>query len=134
MSQITQSLAQQGNAAASADVAVVLQNYFDALHHADAEQMDEVFHASGIYVTADETPPLIRDKQTYLDVLRHRESPHSRGEKRKDHIDSVEFAGHNTARARVRCSIGSKDFVDYLTLIRDGGRWQVIAKVFQMEA
>ena len=110
----------------------VLQRYFDALHEADAGKMDSIFHPHGVYATADESPALIRDKQTYLDVLQKRESPRSRGEKRKDHIDSIEFAGTNTARARVRCSIGSSDFVDYLTLIRDEDSWQIISKIFQI--
>ncbi|MDJ0654635.1 MAG: nuclear transport factor 2 family protein [Xanthomonadales bacterium] len=123
----------QSPAAARREVVQVLQLYFDALHEADATKMDRIFHAQGIYATADEHPTLTRDKRTYLDVLRNRESPQSRGDARKDHIDSIEFAGANTARARVRCSIGSSDFVDFLTLIRDEeGQWQIISKIFQI--
>ncbi|MEM7500393.1 MAG: nuclear transport factor 2 family protein [Pseudomonadota bacterium] len=114
------------------DVVDVLDTYFDALYEADGSKMDAIFHAHGVYATADELPTLVRDKETYLEVLRNRQSPQSRREPRKDFIDSVEFAGDNTARAQVRCSIGGSDFVDYLTLIRDEGRWQIIAKVFQV--
>lgn len=124
----------QNTQTAERDVVAVLELYFDALHEADAEKMDAIFHEQGIYATADQVPALTRDKQTYIDVLRKRESPRSRGESRKDHIDSIEFAGANTARAQVRCSIGSNDFVDYLTFIRDEGRWQIIAKIFQIVA
>jgi hypothetical protein len=44
----------------------------------------------------------------------------------------MEFAGENTARARVRCSIGNKDFVDFLSLIREDTQWKIVAKVFQI--
>ena len=118
---------------ARSDVVAILETYFDALYDADSVKMDAIFHAQGVYATADEAPALIRDKQTYLEVLKKRDAPSSRGELRKDFIDSIEFAGENTARARVRCSIGSSDFVDYLTLVRDEGRWQIIAKVFQID-
>ncbi|MDO9174872.1 MAG: nuclear transport factor 2 family protein, partial [Actinomycetota bacterium] len=48
-------------------------------------------------------------------------------------VESIEFAGPNTAMARVRCSIGPKHFTDLLTLLRIDGRWWVIAKVFSFE-
>ena len=114
------------------DIESVLNTYFDAIYEADHSKMAAIFHARGIYATADESPTLIRDLPTYLDVLAARESPASRGEPRRDVIESIELAGDNTARAQVRCSIGSRDFVDYLTLVREAGRWQIIAKVFQV--
>ncbi|MEM9623003.1 MAG: nuclear transport factor 2 family protein [Pseudomonadota bacterium] len=117
-----------------AEVTEVLQQYLDALYYSDADRMSQVFHNSGVYATADAEPVLIRDKPTYLAVLAQRESPATRGEPRRDHIDRVDFAGANTARAQVRCAISGTNFMDYLTLIRDAGRWQIIAKVFQMGA
>ncbi|MEM7280062.1 MAG: nuclear transport factor 2 family protein [Pseudomonadota bacterium] len=126
------SLLAQGKTTNLDQVSEVLEAYFDALYESDAQKMDLIFHSKGVYATADEKPALIRDKQTYLAVLSKRVSPRSKGGVRNDHIESVEFAGTNTARARVRCSIGKSDFVDYLTLIKDQGRWQIIAKVFQI--
>ena len=115
-----------------AEVATLLGRYFDALYYCDTDKLGEVFHAKAIYATGDEAPFLFRDMPEYRKVIAERESPASRGERRRDVIDGIEFAGENTARARVRCSIGSRDFVDYLTLVRNGGRWQIIAKVFQI--
>jgi hypothetical protein len=63
-------------------------------------------------------------------VVAARQSPASRGERRRDQIDALDLAGENTAVARVRCSIGARDFVDFLTLVRTEGRWRIIAKVF----
>ena len=44
----------------------------------------------------------------------------------------IEIAGENTAMARVRCSIRSRDYVDFLTLVRTDGRWQIMSKIFQI--
>lgn len=117
---------------AFAAVTGVLETYFDGLYHADIERLGAVFHPKAIYATADETPLLYRTMDEYLPVVAKRVSPASRNEIRRDVIDSIEFAGENTAFARVRCSIGTKDFVDFLTLVRTDGAWWIMAKIFQI--
>ncbi|MEN2976060.1 nuclear transport factor 2 family protein [Tistrella bauzanensis] len=110
----------------------VIQDYFDALYDCDVGKLQRVFHPRAIYATADETPFLYRTMDEYFPVVAARQSPASRGERRRDHIDGIDLAGDNTAVARVRCSIGSRDFVDFLTFVRVDGTWRIIAKVFQI--
>ena len=113
-------------------IGLVLRDYFDALYYCDTVRLERVFHPHAIYATADETPPVYRTMDEYVPIVAARQSPASRRETRRDHIDSIDLAGDNTAFARVRCSIGERDFVDFLTLIRDNGQWRIIAKVFQI--
>jgi hypothetical protein len=113
-------------------VATVLGEYFDGLYHADPKRLASAFHPRAIYATADEIPLLYRTMDEYFAVVAKRESPASRNESRRDVIDGIEFAGENTAFARVRCSIGTRDFIDFLILIRTEGTWRIIAKVFQI--
>lgn len=115
-----------------AAVTCLLQTYFDGLYHADTDRLSVAFHSKAIYASADETPLLYRTMDEYFAVVAKRESPASRAEPRRDMIDSIEFAGENTALARVRCSIGSRDFIDFLTLVRADSEWRIIAKVFQI--
>lgn len=117
---------------AFAAVTDVLETYFDGLYHADTDRLAIAFHPKAIYATADETPLLYRTMDDYFPVVAKRVSPASRDEPRRDVIDSIEFAGENTAFARVRCSIGNKDFVDFLTLVRTDGAWRIMAKIFQI--
>ena len=91
---------------AFAGVSQVLQTYFDALYHCDVAKLEAVFHPRAVYATADETPMLHRTMDEYFPVVAQRQSPASRNEPRRDVIDAIEFAGENTAFARVRCSIG----------------------------
>lgn len=118
--------------AAFQDIPAVLSDYFDALYFCDVEKLQRVFHPKAIYATADETPLLHRTMEEYVPVVAARQSPASRGEPRRDHIDAIDLAGENTAVARVRCSIGTRDFVDILTLVRTDGAWRIMAKVFQI--
>ncbi|AFK56885.1 nuclear transport factor 2 family protein [Tistrella mobilis] len=114
------------------DIGDVIQDYFDALHFCDVDKLQRVFHPKAIYATADETPLLYRTMVEYIPVVAARQSPASRNEPRRDHIDAIDLAGENTAVVRVRCSIGPRDFVDFLTLVRTEGEWRIIAKVFQI--
>lgn len=118
--------------AAFQSISTVLAEYFDALYLCDVEKLRRVFHPKAIYATADETPFLYRTMEEYSRVVAARQSPAARGEIRRDHIDAIDLAGENTAVARVRCSIGPRDFVDILTLVRTDGAWRIIAKVFQI--
>ncbi|AZV78669.1 nuclear transport factor 2 family protein [Parasedimentitalea marina] len=115
-----------------AAVTGVLETYFDGLYHADTDRLSIAFHTKAIYATADEVPLLYRTMDEYFRVVETRESPASRAEPRRDRIDAIEFAGDNTAFARVRCSIGTRDFIDFLTLVRTNGTWRIIAKVFHV--
>ena len=115
-----------------AAVTGVLETYFDGLYHADTDKLTIAFHPQAIYATADEVPLLYRMMDEYFSVVEKRESPASRAEPRRDTIDAIEFAGDNTAFARVRCSIGTRDFIDFLTLVRTDGAWRIIAKVFHI--
>ena len=110
----------------------VLETYFDGLYHADVVRLGNAFHPKAIYATADESPLLYRTMDEYFRVVAKRVSPASREEPRRDVIDAIEFAGENTAFARVRCSIGTKDFIDFLTLVRTDGTWRIMAKIFQI--
>ena len=113
-------------------VSETLKIYFDALYYCDANKLSIAFHPKAIYATADETPMLYRTMGEYFPIVSARESGASRSEVRRDIIDGIEFAGENTAFARVRCSIGPRRFVDFLTLVREANRWQIMAKVFQI--
>lgn len=115
------------------EVVELLGRYFDALHHSDADQLAKVLHPSALYATANDGSLLRLSMEEYLSIVAVREPPAARHELRTDAVESIEFAGPNTAMARVRCSIGPKHFNDLLTLLRIDGRWWVIAKVFSFE-
>lgn len=108
----------------------LVKTYFDGLHYSDTARLRRVFHPQAQYVCVSDGTLLYRDMDTYFDVVDKRPSPASRGEARNDEFVSVEFAGPVTARVNLKCSIGNRDFIDFLTLIFIDGRWQVISKVF----
>jgi hypothetical protein len=114
------------------EIEKLLGEYFDALYNSDAELLAIVMHPKAIYASADEQPLLYRTMDEYLPIVAARASPASRNEARQDAIVSISLAGDRTALAKVRCAIGPRRFVDFLSLVYAEGRWQIIAKVFQI--
>ena len=111
-------------------VEALLRRYFDGLYRSDAPLLATVFHPHAIYVTTDGTALTYRTMGEYLPIVHARPSPASRGEKRRDAILAIDFAGLNTALAKVQCAIGDKLFTDFLSLIRLQGEWRIISKTF----
>ncbi len=114
-------------------VTKVISNYFDGLYNSDTSMLKNVFHSQASYVCATDGSLLHLTMDEYFPMVDKRPSPASRGEKRRDRILSVEFAGPVTANARVECFIKTKFFTDFLTLIFIEKKWQIISKVFHYE-
>lgn len=114
-------------------VEAVLQAYFDGLHHGDTTRLAQVFHPDAVYASAAGGAWVRWSMAEYFPVVARRASPASLGQARRDAIVRIEFAGPETAMARVECQILPRRFVDLLTLVQVEGRWQVIAKVFHHE-
>lgn len=112
------------------EVARVLADYFDGLHHSDTAILRRVFHPAAQYACATDGNLLQLRMDEYFPIVDQRPSPASRSEPRDDRIVSIQFAGPVTAFAHVECSIRPKVFTDFLSLVKLDGRWQIIAKVF----
>lgn len=111
----------------------LLERYFTGLYRSDADALQGVFHRDAHYVSADEETIRHLTMDEYLPIVRERPSPESRGDARRDAIDSLTFGGPRLAFARVRCAIAPRYFVDFLTLVEEGGRWQIMSKVFHTD-
>ena len=111
----------------------LIQDYLDALYRCDTELLSRVMHPRAVYATADEEPALIRSMDEYLPVVAARQSPLSLGEQRNGEVESIDLAGENTALVRLRCSLNARHYTDFLSLIKEEGRWKIIAKVFQFK-
>ncbi len=108
----------------------LLSIYFDALYEADADKLSGVLRPDGIYVSTTPEDYLNRTIPEYLDVVSKREAPKARGELRDERITSIEFGGTNMAFVRLNMSMMGRRYTDFLTLYKEGGNWQIMAKIF----
>lgn len=117
----------------AAAVRRVLRDYFNGLYDGDTEKLSGIYHERArLYCATD--PELVElDLPTYLELVKNRPSPASRGDERFDKIIDVEVPTSTTAHARVVCAYLPKHFTDELTLINVEGQWKIIAKVWHYE-
>lgn len=109
-----------------------LQLYFDGLYHSDTQRLRQVFHPQAIYACVVGGQLLHYTMDQYFPIVDQRPSPASRAQPRQDRVISIEILGATTAVARVECAIAPKQFQDVLSFLYLDGRWQIIAKVFEV--
>ena len=116
-----------------AEIEAVVQTYLDGLYEGDADKLASAFHptSSLTYEENGALTPLPRDR--WLEAVRDRPSPKSRGLPRHDRILQIDQASPTAAFVKLQCAIPPRYFTDYLSLLKVEGRWQVAQKVFATE-
>ena len=116
-----------------AEIEAVVQTYLDGLYEGDVEKLASAFHptSSLTYEENGALTPLPRDQ--WLEAVRTRPSPKSRGLPRHDRILQIDQASATAAFVKLNCAIPPRYFTDYLSLLKVEGRWQVAQKVFATE-
>ena len=108
-----------------ADVVELVNAYFDGLHTGDVDLLASVFDASASLQT--EGLRLSRDE--WLERVATRKPPVALGDSYEYEILDIDVAG-NQGLARLRVPLLGKIYVDYLSVLKEGGRWQVVNKLY----
>ena len=111
-------------------VCALMEAYFEGLYHADSQALRNIFHPRLVYACANEHDPIYLDLESYMARIDEREPPAARNEVRNEAILSVTFGNYRMAHVTARMSMMHRDYLDYLTLVREKGKWQIIAKTF----
>lgn len=111
-----------------------IQIYLDGLYEGDAALLESVFHPTSALLREQGGTVSRVPVQDWLTAVRGRPSPKARGIKRDDDIQQVDFAGPTTAMVKVKVSIPPRNPTDYLSLLKADGKWQIVQKVYAVEA
>ncbi|HEY0296061.1 MAG TPA: nuclear transport factor 2 family protein [Bordetella sp.] len=107
------------------------QEYFEVLHTCDVVRAAKIFHPEcGLFNVVEGKINFVPGRQ-YLEILKGRESPRSRGEPVYGKVLTIDQTDENTAFLKVLSSVQPRYFEDYLTLLREDGQWRVVAKVYR---
>lgn len=116
-----------------AAIEATIQTYFDGLYEGNADKLASVFHDSSSLTWEQADTVTAWTLAQWLQAVRERPSPQSKGLARDDAILLIDQSGPNTALVKVKCQIPPRYFTDYLNLLKTGGRWRVAQKVFSTE-
>ncbi|MFD2206125.1 nuclear transport factor 2 family protein [Kiloniella antarctica] len=112
------------------DIMEVLEAYFEGLYQADSKILTTVFHPDARYVNATDGDYMNYAMTEYFAKVSLRTPPASTGQIREDVINSIQFGGDHMAFVKATMTMMGRDYLDFLTLIYDDNRWQIISKVF----
>lgn len=111
--------------------------YFDGLYRADSAALRAVFHPCLTYVSAGVGDDVALDLEAYMARIDRREPPAARGETANGAVLDIGFGGDRMARVTARMTMMGRDYLDFLTLVRDVGGapgWRIAAKIFTYDA
>ena len=115
-------------------IRATIGTYFDALRESSGEKVKASFHARGTVsgIMSDSGKMAEMDTARFAAFADENSSPAESGEPREDELLSIDVTG-NVASVKVRARYLGKRFTDHLLLIRDGGRWQILNKVWHAD-
>lgn len=108
----------------------VIDAYFEGLYQADSDMLKPLFHGDARYINTVAGDYMNYSMTEYFAIVRDRKSPATLGESRQDHIISLEFNGESMGFAKLSMTMLGRKYLDYLTLMYSGNRWQIVSKVF----
>jgi hypothetical protein len=115
------------------DIRHTIQTYFDGMHESSADKTRRAFHPNATITGYLEDGLHQMSVNEFADfVATQQPSPSEQGVQARLDIVSVEMSGE-TAVARVRDDYLGMTFLDSLSLILAGGRWQIYTKLFNVE-
>jgi hypothetical protein len=111
----------------------VVWTYLDGLCEGDAGKIGKAFHEGSHLYSMHEGGVADLPREKWLEMVKGRPSPKSKGLKRTDRIVSIDLSGPETAFVKLECSIPPRYFTDYLTLLKLKDGWRVVSKTFRTD-
>ena len=110
-------------------VLAVVDAYCRGVYRGDVELLRSVFHPKAALFAEVRGQPYYRALEEYLSVVANRQSPEAAGEPFRMKPVSVEVI-HEIACAKVYCPMYEYRYTDYLSFVRQEGKWRIVNKVF----
>jgi hypothetical protein len=111
----------------------VVWTYLDGLYEGDAGKIARAFREGSHLYSMHEGGVADLPREKWLEMVRGRPSPKSKGLKRTDRVVSIDLSGPETALVKLECAIPPRYFTDYLTLLKLNDGWRVVSKTFRTD-
>lgn len=111
------------------EVSTLLKNYFDGLYKGDVDLLRSVFHPEAQLFGEIRGKAYRNSVDGFLTAVGGRKSPHSLGEPFAMEVLELQVK-NQVAHVRARCPMLGFNYLDFLALVNDGQRWQIVNKTF----
>jgi hypothetical protein len=110
-------------------ILAVLSDYFAGLYTGDTVLLRSVFHPEAALFAELREQPYHKGLDDYMDGVEHRQSPEELGEPYQMKVLSLDVL-NNIAVAKVHVPALGFNYYNYLSLVRQDGRWVIVNKIF----
>lgn len=106
-------------------VMTLVSIYFDGLHYGDVSKLETIFHqdaflkASGLRYSLGQ----------WLDVVASRPVPNQQGRAYNFKLLSIEII-KDQAMVKLECPLFDHFYIDFLSLLKENGRWLIVNKMY----
>ena len=125
--------AQAAHAATEAAARETVEAYFSAIHAGDTAQLGSLFSPQATLVGWDEGELKFVTRERWFAFVESIPSPKSEGAPRNGEILEVDVQG-TMAMAKVREAYRAFEYVDFLSLVWTGERWEIVHKTYHQYA
>lgn len=116
------------------ELLATIAKYFDVIYYCDVQKLDEVFHPSASLFDADEGKIFADPVAEWRKDVGARPSPAKANQVRNDNIVSIDWLSDVSAVVKLRLQSLDNIFVDHLNFVYGEKGWQIVAKVWHLEA
>ena len=103
----------------------LLNDYFDGLYEGDVDKLRNVFHDDAWLKGNDYR----KTRDEWLEAVANRPVPRDEGMEFNFNIVSLEIVD-DQAMAKVDVPLLAAHFIDFLGLLKEGGQWRIVNKMF----
>jgi hypothetical protein len=114
-----------------AEIARLLDDYFDLMHYQDMEVFDRVFHPNSILFGVVDGELNIRPVDVYRKAVIERESPAELNNQRRDLLLAFDQISPTLALLKVQLEMFGGVMQDYLNLSYLDNQWWVVSKMWE---
>lgn len=116
------------------DVLSTIQTYLDGLYEGDTKKLRQSFHDVCHLHSLAGGKISDLSLENWCKLVEGRASPKSQNFGRElERIIRVEESSPNCANVTLTCAAPGRVFTDHLSLLKAGGRWQIVNKVFHSQ-
>ncbi len=117
------------------EIEEMMWDYFRILNTGDVAGIEAMFLPQCNLVCAQEDgSATVMMLGQYKDAVGKRTAPKDEGYPVYGRTVSIDQSGPQTAVVKVDCAVQPRYFTDYLTLVKEKGRWRIAAKVYYVTA
>lgn len=112
----------------SADIDVIeslIEQYFQGLHNGDTDLLKSIFHHD-VFLKA---PGNRRSMDQWLSDVTTREAPIKQGRLFDFKVLAIDIV-KDQAMVKVQCPLFDFNYVDFLGLLKEQGRWLIVSKMY----